>query len=604
MKKGKRLLILLGIAVVFGAGAWLLNLNTQKQEAAKDATTDTEKAVLLTTDAESVTKLSFTHGDETIDLSKENDVWVYMSRDSFSLDTAKVDTMISDLKSVDAVRTVADTNDANADYGLTEPAMTIAVTDMDGNAQQILIGDKNATTGNYYAAVEGKAGIYTISSDLYNAYDITLLDLLTTEDYPTIDASAVTGVEWNDGQNSKTLQYYPDGNAAAYSSAFTWFETKQDGTLAPVNAETVSTFLDAATGVSYASTVADTKDDLAAYGLDNPALSITLHYTEEVAQSEAEAVMAEEAAAATVAPTATPTITPTAMPVSTPTMTATAAPTATPTAAPTATPTVKPTSAPTATPTARPTATTGASSGLTVAMAEAANAVPTEEITATPTAVPTATPEPMVTVERSITLYLGNADADGNVYMTHSKTSRVFKISSDTMTALMKLTAEDLRTNVPANLTLKDITGMTAALDGVTKTVTATAETTTSASGTATTKTVYQLDGKELKSTLFSLFVNKLKGIKAEAYTDQTVAESAAPLFSATFTQDRPGFETVSTAFYAYDASFDQAVTNGDATMLVNKRDVDTLKSYFDGLVATEPTPTPEATATPEPTVE
>ena len=55
MKKGKRLLILLAAVVLFGIGAWLLNQNTQKQEAAKNAAKQSAVTVLLTAPADSIT---------------------------------------------------------------------------------------------------------------------------------------------------------------------------------------------------------------------------------------------------------------------------------------------------------------------------------------------------------------------------------------------------------------------------------------------------------------------------------------------------------------------------------------------------------------------
>ena len=74
-------------------------------------------------------------------------------------------------------------------------------------------------------------------------------------------------------------------------------------------------------------------------------------------------------------------------------------------------------------------------------MAEDASAVPTE----TPTAAPTATPEPTIAIQRSITLWFGKADENGKVYMTHSKTYRIFLVSADTLATLQKLTASDLQ---------------------------------------------------------------------------------------------------------------------------------------------------------------
>lgn len=610
MKRGKRLLILLAIVAVFGVGAYLLNLNAKQQEAAKTASTEAAKTTLINATEDNAAKLSFTHDGQAIDLAKENGAWVYEPRESFALNTSKVTELFTGLKDVESVRTVENASTDTSEYGLEEPAVAITVTNTDGTTQKISIGDKNSVTGNYYVAVGGKPGVYTISEDLYNTFNVGLMDLLTPESYPTIEADSVTGVEWSNGDETTLLTHKPDGDPSTYSSNFKWFENGEDGkTLTPVNADAVDTFLKAATGITYDSTVSDNKDELATYGLDQPSLSVTLHYTENVPQSQAADELAKEAASATATPQATVSATPLAT--DTPAVTNAVEGTATPTSAPTATSTATAvvTSTPTATtmPTATTvpaatmsptaTATSAISGGLGNAMAEDASAVPTE----TPTAAPTATPEPTIAIQRSITLWFGKADENGKVYMTHSKTDRVFLVSADTLATLQKLTASDLRNNIPANIARADLTGMVATANGITKTVSASNQTSTSKDGDVTTTVVYQIDGKELKSTLFSMFINDLNEIKAEGYTDKPVADGATPLLTAKLTQNRTGFETVDVAFYTYDENFDQALVNGDATMLVNKRDVEQLITYFDGLVATEATPTPEVTATPTP---
>ena len=125
MKKGKRLLALLLAAVVFGAGAYLLNLNTKQQEAAKTAAKEAENTVLLTLDANKATALSYTRKGESIDLAKHSGVWAYSPRSAFALDAAKVTAMLDSLKHVEAVRGVTDKSDSLADYGLAQPALRI-----------------------------------------------------------------------------------------------------------------------------------------------------------------------------------------------------------------------------------------------------------------------------------------------------------------------------------------------------------------------------------------------------------------------------------------------------------------------------------------------
>ena len=276
------------------------------------------------------------------------------------------------------------------------------------------------------------------------------------------------------------------------------------------------------------------------------------------------------------APTATPEATAAVADTATPAATDSTASTAAVSPAPTAQTTGTAASAPTATPTAA----ANHSNTFANAIAEDASAVPTE----TPTAEPTATPEPTVTVARTLTLWFGKTSEDGNVYMTHNKTNRIFEVKADTLAALQKLTAKDLSLTKPLSLSQSELTGFTATMGGITKTVTAQTTSETDQNGNPTQKTTYLLDGKAMQTTQVTLFINNLKAFKAESTTDTPVAEGTEPLLKVVFTQNRPGFETITAAYYPYDANFDQAVVNGDATMLVNKRDVENLQTYFDGM--------------------
>ena len=533
MKKGKRLLVLLIVLAVFCAGAVGLNLYTRGQEEKQAAEEPAEATVLLTTAAEDVTALSYTLGDEEIQLTKQDGEWVYAPRESFPLDSGKVSAMLSALSEISAVRTVAENADSLSDYGLETPQVSIAVTLADGAATAVDIGDKNGTTGDYYVRVSGKDGVYTVGADLYNAFDSHLMGLITSEPFPTVDASAVTALEWSDGTESKTLEYHPDGDASLPTASYTWLRRNADGTLSALDADAVSAYLDSATGLSYASCVSDVKEDEAAYGLDHPSLTLTLYYSEEVPQSQTESA---------------------------------AAPSPTPQAA--------------------------------VSPSEA----PTEESAEAPVATPTATPEPTVSIERSLTLWLGGTDESGSVYFTHSRTNRVFSLSAATAQTLRGLTDESLRSAAVAPLQRAELEGLELTAGGQRKTVGVVRTETTDADGGTDTSTAYTLDGGELSAASFSGLFNDLFGLSAEAFTDQPVAADAQAAFTAVIHTNRPGFETLTLELFPYDGSFCQARFENDASRLVNKRDVEALLETFAALAQADLTPEP--TATPEPAAE
>ena len=69
-------------------------------------------------------------------------------------------------------------------YGLDEPQSVISYTTADGASVEILTGDYNDVSGEYYAQLAGEHTVYTVSGDYMEDFQYTIDDLLQVESLP------------------------------------------------------------------------------------------------------------------------------------------------------------------------------------------------------------------------------------------------------------------------------------------------------------------------------------------------------------------------------------------------------------------------------------
>jgi hypothetical protein len=525
MKKGKRLLLLIAVIAVFIAGALALKSMNAAREAADKAAATEEKPVVLSVDKNSLTEISYTNGGETLRFTKAEDHWQYASDPAFPLNESKVIAMADALSSLTASRKVSDTLDQAEDYGLKTPSCAVTAALADGTKYTLYFGDKNTVTNDTYAYVDGSQTVYTVASSVASKFSSKLYGLIADEAFPTIDASSISNIAYAAADKSLKLINFPQGTDKSYSSMYTWFSEGENGALTPLDDEKMNTYLEGVTGIAPAGTVdyEATQEELAAYGLDAPAATITVDYSVSHQESVPKAT-------GTAAPSVTPALTDDAAAVI-------------------------------------PGTSTIAPEGTAVQ------------------ASPSATPEmETVTVKepKQIIIYLGKKAEDGSYYMRHSDSKRVFEISGDTYTKLTDLVLENLRTSQICLIPIDTVNGLTFTMDGKTSDFAITRTKTTDKDGKTVTETIYKMGDTEIGKDAFKSFYTSLIGLEKEKAADQ--AASGQPYITATFRRNTANFKEMTLSLYPYDSSFYMAEFNGESGMLVNKRDVEALAAAFGAL--------------------
>lgn len=267
MKRGKNLLILLGVlAVLIAAAATAPLLTPDAQQ-----TEETPAVTVFTLNPEQLTGLSWTYGEETLDFGYKNGSWYYTQDTMFPVDADFLEEIKGNLTQIVAEKTV-ETPDDLENYGLLRPACTVTVT-TEGVTTRLELGDETAMDGLRYLSL-GDNKVYLVDGALFDCLQYGLYDIVSYETVPAMDA--VTELKVETGEQTLTLEYREE-SGLAYSDSYVWFVGER-----AADTELTESFLAKVTGLVWDSCVAYNADEeaLAGYGLDTPAVTGTVHYGE------------------------------------------------------------------------------------------------------------------------------------------------------------------------------------------------------------------------------------------------------------------------------------------------------------------------------------
>lgn len=180
-KKKKMLLPMLLILLLLVLVLALMQRHNQQQEEEQEA--EKEASTIYITDIAEIDSISYRTGDNEFTFEKEGDSWIYKQDPDFPLAQSYPEQIASTYGKLTAQRELED-GDELEDYGLTEPAYTIRLTDPDGNETGLKIG--NAVDDAYYLLNESTEKIYTVSSAAATVLQHTLEEMAQLDTYPNI----------------------------------------------------------------------------------------------------------------------------------------------------------------------------------------------------------------------------------------------------------------------------------------------------------------------------------------------------------------------------------------------------------------------------------
>lgn len=261
-KKQVTLCVLLAVFAAISITAVLVSRHEEKVEQIKNS-----GETILAIPADAVTALSWTNENGTFSFTK-GDTWTYDDDSAFPVDEEKINDLLSQFGAFAAAFIIDDVEDY-AQYGLDEPVCTINMTAGE-ESYTIELGDFSKMDEQRYVSIgDGKA--YLVSHDPLDEFGAVLRDMILDDTIPEFDTAKQIAFS---GSENYVISYDEDGTSICADDVYF-----TDGK--PLDTDNVNEWLTALMGLDLTDYVSYniTNEELQTFGLDNPALTITIDYS-------------------------------------------------------------------------------------------------------------------------------------------------------------------------------------------------------------------------------------------------------------------------------------------------------------------------------------
>ena len=273
-KKSVNLITAVGVLVVLSGAYVGVKAYVAKQEAADAESAEEENPEIISIASADVKSIKFVIDKKEVTFEKNGDSWVKSDETDFPVDQDKIDTLVNSMNSIKAERTLENVEDAS-EYELDQPENTITVTTEDGETTVIQLGMENDSTSQEYIDLnEDSSTVYVVSNSTFSSFEGTLYDFAKSGVFPTVDSSTVSKVSV-EGKDSSYVVEKDENN---------FWNITGDGETEKADSAKVTSLASALSSMAYASYVNYNcaEDELSQYGLDKPYAEIAVDYQEEV----------------------------------------------------------------------------------------------------------------------------------------------------------------------------------------------------------------------------------------------------------------------------------------------------------------------------------
>ena len=210
-KKSVNLITAVGVLVVLSGAYVGVKAYVAKQEAADTESAEEENPEIISIASADVKSIKFVIDKKEVTFEKDGDSWVKSDETAFPVDQDKIDTLVSSLSSIKAERTLENVEDAS-EYELDQPANTITVTTEDGETTVIQLGMENDSTSQEYIDLnKDSSTVYVVSNSTFSSFEGTLYDFAKSGVFPTVDSSTVSKISV-DGKDSSYVVEKDESN--------------------------------------------------------------------------------------------------------------------------------------------------------------------------------------------------------------------------------------------------------------------------------------------------------------------------------------------------------------------------------------------------------
>lgn len=284
-KKNLIALIVIAVIAVLLTIGFLLSELLHKEDTPPDDLVSAQFVYeAFSADAGSCSMLSWSHSDQSFTLTRTTNGWSWTDDPEMPVSTEQVSSLLVPLTSVKAKKRYTDTTEqAREDYGLSEPAISVTVTDAAYGSHTLRIGIYSSAAGGYYASLAtDPETVYVIGQTVPDLYGtVTCSALLATEQYPcpSLTAKTLDGFDLILKDSTYRFQYDLDGIPSDDNSRlYHWYVSVNGAANRPVDTDS-DALCEWLVGCEYTELVNWHSSSLAEYGIDEESPRLTVHYT-------------------------------------------------------------------------------------------------------------------------------------------------------------------------------------------------------------------------------------------------------------------------------------------------------------------------------------
>lgn len=270
MKRFHKIYLLLGLlAVVCLATIGVMRLEEHKE---KIKNTDT---IILSVSGDSVQSLSWEYGEASFAFHKDEEKWLYDEDEAFPVDEEEIGRLLEQFRELGASFIIEEAEDMGQ-YGLDEPVCTIHLT-AEEQAYEILLGGYSSMDSQRYISI-GDGNVYLVKNDPLDYFNVAISDLIDHDDIPSFDKTK--SIQFAGAEDYRIT--YEEDSANTYCPDDIYFISRDEKTM-PLDTSRVEEYLQNISSLNPTDYVTYnvTDEELTAYGLDEPELTVTVEYLPE-----------------------------------------------------------------------------------------------------------------------------------------------------------------------------------------------------------------------------------------------------------------------------------------------------------------------------------
>ena len=175
MKIHGLLIAIIVLAALTGTLYWSEHHKSAENSAQASAETPPKILALKESD---INKVDLMKSSGDVVLARDNSGnWAITAPKPLRVDQSVVNTMVSALSSLSADRLIESNAGDLSQYGLTQPAVEVAISEKGNKGQKLLFGDSTPTGSAVYAKLDGDPRVFTVATYTKNNIDKSVNDL-------------------------------------------------------------------------------------------------------------------------------------------------------------------------------------------------------------------------------------------------------------------------------------------------------------------------------------------------------------------------------------------------------------------------------------------